>query len=327
MMTNEDRIQTIERLGYTRREAAFLCLVALHSGFYLRRQYRRFAVVEAGRSDDHLATKVINLNHGSSIAGKANTLVYHLCSRSFYNAIGQPDNRHRRMRTRLAIKAKLMALDHVLAHPDARYLATEEEKLDYFLREVCIAELDLPVKTYRSETSLAVTTRYFIDKFPIAILSEASSSPPVVTFSYIDEGAIATPGFENWLGQYARLFIVLDRFRVDYVTTPAFPGAERTFHRFHGDSDRIPDALDRVAVDKLLTFFRLEHLFRMRDFSSLTTSKLEQLRQLRKEHSAPRNFELLGFWKARGEQALLEKLRREGIASHGDSRLILYGLP
>ncbi|MHB8303734.1 MAG: hypothetical protein ACYDC6_12980 [Acidobacteriaceae bacterium] len=37
-------------MGYTEREVAFLYLVALHSGFFLRRQYGRFVRRERGAS-------------------------------------------------------------------------------------------------------------------------------------------------------------------------------------------------------------------------------------------------------------------------------------
>jgi hypothetical protein len=70
----------------------------------------------------------------------------------------------------------------------------------------------------RSHRTLRLTERYFIDKFPIYV-SEGKDSVPVVTFCYIDGGQIATPGFETYLDQYARLFAVLGRFRIIYVTT------------------------------------------------------------------------------------------------------------
>ncbi len=328
MMTNEDTIRAIEALGYSGREARFLRLVALHSGFFLRRQYREFAGTVAGRPDDLLVTRLINLNHGSFIAGKANTLVYHLSSRTFYRAIGQDDNRHRRMRTRFAIKAKLMALDYVLSHQDATFLATEEEKLEYFTGRLGIARENLPAKIYRSETSHSATTRYFVDKFPIAIPCEPDSCPPLVTFSYIDEGGIATPGFENWLGQYSRLFSSLDRFRIDYVTTNPddFKRAGRTFCRLYGDPEGGPVRVDRVGIERLLTYFHLEDLFRKRDYGSITASNLEELSRLRKELASPANDELFEFWKAHEELALREKLGREGAPSPADHRFQLCEL-
>ena len=42
MTTGDERIARLEELGYTEREAAFLVLAALHSGYFLRRQYQEF---------------------------------------------------------------------------------------------------------------------------------------------------------------------------------------------------------------------------------------------------------------------------------------------
>ena len=52
-MTNAERIQALQRLGYTEREAAFLCLAALHGGYFLRRQYAQFLGREDGGTCRH----------------------------------------------------------------------------------------------------------------------------------------------------------------------------------------------------------------------------------------------------------------------------------
>jgi len=35
-LTNEARHEALQRFGYTEREARFLCLAALHGGYFLR---------------------------------------------------------------------------------------------------------------------------------------------------------------------------------------------------------------------------------------------------------------------------------------------------
>ena len=42
MTAHAVRCQAIEMLGYTPRQAQFLVLVALHGGYFLRRQYVAF---------------------------------------------------------------------------------------------------------------------------------------------------------------------------------------------------------------------------------------------------------------------------------------------
>ena len=41
-MPDYDPIPLLENAGYTEQEAAFLYLVAVHSGYFLRRQFCRF---------------------------------------------------------------------------------------------------------------------------------------------------------------------------------------------------------------------------------------------------------------------------------------------
>lgn len=41
--TDSERIRSLMSLGYIKREAGFLLLVALHSGYFVRRQYQGFA--------------------------------------------------------------------------------------------------------------------------------------------------------------------------------------------------------------------------------------------------------------------------------------------
>jgi hypothetical protein len=255
MMTNSDRIQALQEFGYSRREAAFLCLAALHSGFFLRRQYRLFAGAHPGRTDDQFITKLYNHGHARVMDGKANVRIYHLSSHPFYRAIGEGDNRHRRMRPLCAIKAKLMALDYVLARPGVSFLATEEEKVDYFTRKLGIDAACLPTRIYYAKTNKPATRRYFVDKFPIALPLEDTVTPAVVAFCYIDEGEIATPAFETWLCQYSRLFAALKRFPVIFVATSdgRFRQAEQEYRRFFDH----PRRLKIDSKHRLLAYYHL----------------------------------------------------------------------
>src|SRR5689334_1466191 len=124
-LTNEERIQALERLGYSEREAAFLCIAALHGGYFLRRQYAQFLGKSVGGTAAALIEKVLTKGHARGTTFAAGTHIYHLCARPFYAAIGQEDNRNRRLREPATIKNKLMGLDFVLTRPEHLYLATE----------------------------------------------------------------------------------------------------------------------------------------------------------------------------------------------------------
>jgi hypothetical protein len=85
-MTLDDRVPALAFLGLTPRQTRFIALVALHSGYCLRRQYLRFAGLRYGKNvrefldglvDRGLATRFefaataatsITSAHGRSIA-------------------------------------------------------------------------------------------------------------------------------------------------------------------------------------------------------------------------------------------------------------------
>src|SRR5216684_1976810 len=229
-MTNPERITALENLGYTSREAAFLCLAALHGGYFLRRQYCGFIGKETGGTVAALVEKLQGQQHAVAISALNNTKIYHLGSRPFYALLGETDNRNRREHSTPAMKKRLMGLDFVLAHPNYRYLATEREKVDYFSGTLGISVSALPYKCYISLKTPSTTTRYFVDKFPI-FFSETSPTEPRATanFCFVDEGSTTLSGFETYLGQYSALWLLLKDFEVVYVadTKRLYPAAER----------------------------------------------------------------------------------------------------
>ena len=190
-MTNPERIEALKRLGYSEREAAFLCLAALHGGYFLRRHYCDFIGKEIGGTAAALIEKLLAQQHAAAITAFNNTKIYHLGSRPFYQAIGEPDNRNRREHSPALIKNRLMSLDFVLAHRDYRYLATEREKLDYFSGTLEIALSALPYKRYISLKTTSSTIRYFVDKYPIFLSDINLTAPPSVPacFCFVDQGS------------------------------------------------------------------------------------------------------------------------------------------
>src|SRR5882762_4504837 len=169
-LTADERIQALQRFDYSEHEARFLCLAALHSGYFLRRQCAQF-LCQRGGSPTALIEKLFANCHASASSFDRNTHLYHLSARPFYSAIGQEDNRNRRERECSTIKQKLMGLDFVLTHLANTFLATEGEKVNHFTRVLGIAESKLPARIYRSARPPA-TTRYFVEKYPIFLPSD-----------------------------------------------------------------------------------------------------------------------------------------------------------
>src|ERR1700682_2336048 len=109
-LIHEERQRALRHFGYTDREVGFLCMAALHGGYFLKRQYDQFV----GRPDADTATQLIEKTlakgHAQAYTYRHKVNIYHLCARPFYEALGQADNRNRRLRQPFTIINKLMAL-------------------------------------------------------------------------------------------------------------------------------------------------------------------------------------------------------------------------
>src|SRR6266849_6541629 len=149
-LTNEERIAALRKFGYDAQEAQFLCMAALHSGYFLRRQFLAFMRRSRGWRDSVLIDKLKANPHCRTTMYRENRMVYHLAAKPLYDALGEKDNRNRRERQPSTIKNKIMGIDFVLDHPQHRYLATEREKLDYFVGTRNIAHENLPTRWYQS---------------------------------------------------------------------------------------------------------------------------------------------------------------------------------
>lgn len=304
-VTNPERQEEIRRFGYGVEEAAFLCLVALHGGYFLSRQFPDFVGKQRGRCVTKLIEKTVALGHCRTHVYRHNRCVYHLFSKPFYRAIGEEDNRNRRERRVFTIKNKLMGLDLVLANRQRRFLATEQEKIEYFEGELGIERSLFPTRRYQSRSKQTATDRYFVDKFPL-FLAQSENSRTDVTFTFIDEDVVTGTGFETYLRQYAALFKRLGDCSLMYVGSQGalFEEAQRTFGSFFGSSalrNRVPadPNLARIAAH-----FRERQLFESREFRTFNQDRLIRFRADRQEFSGERFDALFAAWKQVGEAAL-----------------------
>ena len=312
LLTEEERIQALERFGYSKAEARFLLIAALHSGYFLRRQAAEFLGDPGRGSVAALVEKIFENGHATAAAYDRHTHLYHLCTRPFYAAIGQEDNRNRRMRECSTIKNKLMALDFVLARPDAHFLATEQEKLQHFLGTLNLSESDLPARTYGAASAVP-TKRYFVEKFPIFVPPN-DGQVDSTSFCFVDEGLTTPSHFETFLEHYGRLFSRLSRFNLIYVSArPApFRWAESVFQKqltkWMGDTyPRDP------MIKRLTSYFALRRSYEAKDFEALDRTKLLQLRNGQAEFSHPKYAELYEVWKAGGDIAVRQILSPKSL--------------
>jgi hypothetical protein len=297
-MTTSERIEPLQKLGYEPEEARFLSIAALHGGYFLRRQFLSFIRGTKGWKDVVLINKLTANEHCRITVYRHDRRVYHLSSKPLYDALGEPNNRNRRQHQPSTIKNKIMALDFVLDHPRGDFLATEREKLDYFIRSRNVAPVDLPTRLYSSPYGHAPAPKHFVESHPIFIPADEDGAQ-VPHFCYIDEGLQTTDRFATYLRQYRGLFRALDDFRVIYVAEDSrlFASAERVFQKFVESFPWLPDAGDSRPL-RLLDYFKKRRAYEDQDFSAFDTAGIIHLRE-EKKHFAGEPYETLyARWKA-----------------------------
>lgn len=261
-----DPIPVLQVAGYTEREAAFLYLAALHSGYFLRRQYVRFIERGRGALAAQFLRRAFALGHIQSIACGQARFVYHLTSTEVYAAAGLGASHHRRLKSDATIKSRLMVLDFVLDHFGDTLLDTEESKVNHFTGVLSLNASLLP-------SSRGVS---FAEEFPLILNKDGG-----ISFSYVDEGALSASGFEHFLGRHAPLFRALPSFELLYIADSIrdFDRASRLFATKFPD-ERAPGTtpLTPRGVDHFLDYLRARELA---DFpkSTLTLRDLALLRE------------------------------------------------
>jgi hypothetical protein len=205
-----------------------------------------------------------------------------------YHAIERENLRTRKKHELEYVKTRLVALDFVLAHPEYRYLETESEKLEFFAKAYNLSQEALPVKLYRARKSAEVTPRYFVDRFPMFVSTH--TSPALVTFTYVDAGAIATESFGTHLKAYLPLFRAVPLFELIYIapTPRLFQTAESEFsHVIYG-------ARQHSKSLALLEYFRLRKAWE--GMERVASADVVLLKEAHSRYSGSRIEELYRSW-------------------------------
>ncbi len=244
MISDADRRRALESFGYTPRQANFLVLVALHGGYFLRRQYVAFT----GRGHGQAAVRFIAAStardHVRPLPYGPHGRVFHLSARPLYAAIDQEHNRNRRPAEWAAVTRKIMTLDFVLAQHQAQFWATEDDKVA-LLEALGVCQDTWPAKHHAARRAGGpITTRYFAEKMPWLRQPDDSR----LWFGYVDAER-TLGGFETFLDQYRNLLGALPS-GVAYVGSGTWPGlVEQVFRRSVCQSIRREAFADKVFVD------------------------------------------------------------------------------
>jgi hypothetical protein len=287
MTLDYDPIPVLESVGYTEREAAFLYLVALHSGFFLRRQYVRFIRRERGAIAEQLLRKATALGHLQSVACGQARFVYHLTANPVYAAVGLAASQHRRLKGDAQIKCRLMVLDFVLDHLGDTLLDSAEAKVNFFTGALGLNDALLP-------HSRAGSVHRFPEKFPILV---GERQP--IRFTFFDEGALSTSGFESFLRWYRAVFSALPGFELFYLadSDQNFERAAKLFAALYPETRTLGvTAMTPRGVDHFLEYLRARETHDTQK-RSITLRDLEVLREGEHIYTTLEHQALCAAWK------------------------------
>lgn len=292
------------RFGYTKREAAFLELAALLSGYFVRRQFNEFIGRECGALGQGFIERAQRLGHMRVLAASGNRQVLHICGSGVYAGLLDENNRNRREHRPETVRRRLMGLDFAISQKERAWLLTEREKVAQF-EAAGISKRDLPQSAFRSRTQT-----FFVDKQPIARGADGQ-----VELGFIDEGL---RGFSKWqlfLKQHRLLFQQLRGSIVIYASPDPtrFRPAEAVFRRtVAGESPN--GGLDLVRLKR---YFSVRKLFDEKIYESFDQSRLDELRENRRVFSGDRFESLYQAWRTEGESALRNvRVSETGLRTH-----------
>jgi hypothetical protein len=111
-----DAIDHLKGFEYAEREAAFLYMVAVHSGYFLRRQFNQFVARERGAIATHFLLHAASLGHIEEMPCADGRIIYHLANKQIYAMAGNAGSQGRRIKSSREILRRLIALDYVMKH-------------------------------------------------------------------------------------------------------------------------------------------------------------------------------------------------------------------
>jgi hypothetical protein len=121
------RVSPLRDGDLTPRQRSFLATVMVHSGCFLERQYCEFTGTVRGQNSREFVVRLVARGFARAIEpGPARRgRLYHVHHKPLYEAIGQADNRNRRLRTIGRMVERVMILDAVLGDRRCWWLSPE----------------------------------------------------------------------------------------------------------------------------------------------------------------------------------------------------------
>lgn len=286
-------LDSLVRAGYTDREATFVYMASIHSGYFLRRQFIASVQRERGGVATSFLRKAAEMGHVTALPCAEGRYIYHLNSKQVYRIIGRDDSQNRRMKSTPEIRRRLIALDYVLNHlGQESFVESEEARQQLFS--------SLKVKPEALNRTAA-----FLPSVPTSFLQ---SKPPTVRFAFVDEAQRSTSRFAHFLEAYGGLIRSLENAVVAYASTSPmnFTAARRLFERYMPIGQTTTNGCP-LGVEHLVRWLETRHRFHS-GRGAITPTDHQLLLQGESIYRAPVHLGLIASW---GNGAMdADKVRR-----------------
>jgi hypothetical protein len=260
-MTSAECLSHVEALGFTSREAGFLAHAALHSGYFIRRQYADWLqVAMQSAACMQLPAKLVSRRFARSIRlPGAGGYLYHLHGRRLYEALGDENNFNQCRAPVSKMLGRLQTLDFVLAHRHYTFYPTAQDKLRVS-GEYGIPSNLLPTRVHQAHGPRE-RVRYFSERAPLFQRPDS----PAMWVAYA------------WSGRRSEAF---RRFLLRYLPfLEAFAHTGVVAIQRRGLSPVCAQVFDSVVRDRVLRHFSDRATWERGDLVAFPTERVWRLRQ------------------------------------------------
>src|SRR5580704_12540908 len=248
-----ERVNAVAAFGFTERQARFLVRVLVHAGVFLERQYCTFAGVVHGQKSHDFLARLVGRGYATVITPGAlhRGRLFHVQYKPLYEAIGEPNNRHRKPASLGRLVERLMILDAVLADTRFTWLGTEQDKLAYFilgLLKTRLQKQEYPHLVFGEGDNH--TVRYFPDMLPIGVEGNGGSRH---VFLYLVARDVPAD-FRMFLHRHAELLRAMPEWTIRLLIPRRFRKAAALYR--YAVRDEFATPLEPSEVQELEWFFR-----------------------------------------------------------------------
>jgi hypothetical protein len=289
-----DAIDHLKGFEYAEREAAFLYMVAVHSGYFLRRQFNQFVARERGAIATHFLRHATQLGHIEEMPCADSRIIYHLASKQIYAMAGNSDSQGRRVKSLREILRRLIALDYVMKHlAHEHFIESSNERAQFFSQ-------------LKISSAVIEGAEAFGRMVPISLPVE--SEEPIMRLAFLDEGQRSTAMFARFLRTHEALLRALPCAEIVFVSvTPLlFSAAQHIFDR-HMPLKNSTHSACPLGVEHLVSWLDVRYRFR-EEGCSITPEEHRLLQEGECVYHAPVHAGLVASWSNGAMNA--EKVRK-----------------